>query len=46
MTNLARQFWTLLRMNLAGIPARLGLVSTIIIGVTCAVAQQMEHRVE
>jgi putative ABC transport system permease protein len=35
--NLARQFWTLLQMNLAGIPARLGLVCTIIIGVTCAV---------
>ena len=35
--NLARQFWALLRMNLAGIPARLGLVCTIVIGVTCAV---------
>ena len=35
--NLARQFWTLLQMNLAGIPARLGLVCTIIIGVACAV---------
>jgi putative ABC transport system permease protein len=35
--NLARQFWALLQMNLAGIPARLGLVCTIIIGVTCAV---------
>jgi putative ABC transport system permease protein len=34
---LAKQFWSLLRMNLAGIPARLGLVSTIVIGVTCAV---------
>jgi len=35
--NLAKQFWALLRMNLASIPARLGLVVTIIIGVTCAV---------
>jgi putative ABC transport system permease protein len=35
--NVAKQFWALLRMNLAGIPARLGLVCTIIIGVTCAV---------
>jgi putative ABC transport system permease protein len=35
--NLAKQFWALLRMNLAGIPARLGLVITIVIGVTCAV---------
>jgi putative ABC transport system permease protein len=35
---LARQFWALLLMNLAGIPARLGLACTIIIGVTCAVA--------
>lgn len=35
---LARQFWALLCMNLAGIPARLGLVCTIVIGVTCAVA--------
>src|SRR5690349_17302083 len=35
--NLARQFWALLRMNLASIPARLGLVATIVIGVTCAV---------
>ena len=35
---LARQFWALLMMNLAGIPARLGLACTIIIGVTCAVA--------
>ncbi len=34
---LAKQFWSLLRMSLAGIPARLGLVSTIVIGVTCAV---------
>src|SRR6202034_843291 len=33
-----RQFWALLSMNLAGIPARLGLACTIIIGVTCAVA--------
>ena len=35
--SLARQFTALLRMNLAGIPARLGLVCTIIIGVACAV---------
>jgi putative ABC transport system permease protein len=34
---LAKQFWSLLRMNLSGIPARLGLVCTIVIGVTCAV---------
>jgi putative ABC transport system permease protein len=33
----AKQLFALLRMNLASIPARLGLVSTIIIGVTCAV---------
>lgn len=33
----ARQFGALLRMNLAGIPQRLGLVCTIVIGVTCAV---------
>ena len=35
--SLAKQFWALLRINLASIPARLGLVCTIIIGVTCAV---------
>jgi putative ABC transport system permease protein len=35
--NLAKQFWALLRMNLIGIPARLGLVLTIVIGVACAV---------
>ena len=35
---LAKQFRALLRMNLAGLPARLGLVFTIVIGVTCAVA--------
>lgn len=35
--NLAKQFWALLLVNLAGIPARLGLVCTIVIGVTCAV---------
>jgi putative ABC transport system permease protein len=35
--NLAKQFWALLRMNLASIPARLGLASTIIIGVMLAV---------
>src|SRR5688500_8528848 len=34
---LANQFGALLRMTLAGIPARLGLVSTIVIGVACAV---------
>jgi putative ABC transport system permease protein len=34
---LLKQFWTLLRVNLASIPARLGLVCTIIIGVACAV---------
>jgi putative ABC transport system permease protein len=32
-----KQFWALLRINLSGTPARLGLVCTIIIGVTCAV---------
>jgi putative ABC transport system permease protein len=35
--NLAKQFGALLRMGLSGIPARLGLVSTIVVGVTCAV---------
>src|SRR5688572_31571668 len=35
--NHAKQFGVLLRMNLASIPARLGLVCTIIIGVACAV---------
>jgi putative ABC transport system permease protein len=35
--NLAKQFWALLRVSLAGIPARLGLVCTIVIGVACAV---------
>ena len=35
--SLAKQFWALLRVNLAGLPARLGLVCTIVIGVTCAV---------
>jgi putative ABC transport system permease protein len=35
--NLAKQFWALLCVNLAGIPARFGLVCTIIIGVACAV---------
>lgn len=35
--NLARQFYVLLRMSVAGIPARLGLVLTIVIGVACAV---------
>jgi putative ABC transport system permease protein len=35
--SLAKQFWALLRVNLAGLPSRLGLVCTIIIGVACAV---------
>jgi putative ABC transport system permease protein len=35
--NLAKQFGALLRMNLAGIPQRLGLVCTIVVGVACAV---------
>ena len=35
--NLAKQFWALLRLNLAGIPQRFGLVCTIVIGVACAV---------
>src|SRR5580704_9179122 len=35
--NFVRQFWALLRVNLAGLPARLGLVCTIVIGVACAV---------
>jgi putative ABC transport system permease protein len=35
--SLVKQFWALLRVNLAGLPARLGLVCTIIIGVACAV---------
>ena len=34
---LFKQFWALLCLNLAGIPARLGLASTIVIGVACAV---------
>jgi putative ABC transport system permease protein len=33
----AKQFGALLRMNLASVPSRLGLVCTIIIGVACAV---------
>ncbi len=33
----AKQFGALLRINLAGIPQRLGLVCTIVVGVTCAV---------
>jgi len=32
-----KQFSALLRMNLAGLPSRIGLVCTIIIGVACAV---------
>lgn len=35
--NLAKQFGALLGMSLSGIPSRLGLVSTIVVGVTCAV---------
>src|SRR5262245_28298082 len=35
--NFTKQFGALLRMNLAGIPARLGLVCTIVVGVACAV---------
>src|SRR5512134_2163866 len=37
MMNTAKQFGALLGMSLTGIPARLGLVSTIIVGVACAV---------
>jgi putative ABC transport system permease protein len=35
--NFARQFFALLRMNLAGVPQRAGAVLTILIGVACAV---------
>jgi len=35
--SITKQFGALLRMNLAGIPQRLGLVCTIVIGVACAV---------
>jgi putative ABC transport system permease protein len=35
--NLIKQFWALLRVNLSELPARLGLVVTIVIGVACAV---------
>src|SRR5579872_4653955 len=35
--SIAKQFRALLRMNLAGLPQRLGLVCTIVVGVTCAV---------
>jgi putative ABC transport system permease protein len=35
---LVKQFWALLCVNIAGLPARLGLVCTIIFGVACAVA--------
>ena len=35
--NFARQFFALLRMNLAGVTQRAGAVLTILIGVTCAV---------
>lgn len=35
--NIAKQFGALLRMNLASIPQRFGLVCTIVLGVTCAV---------
>jgi putative ABC transport system permease protein len=37
MMNLIKQFWALLRVNLSELPARLGLVVTIVIGVACAV---------
>jgi putative ABC transport system permease protein len=32
-----KQYWALVYMNLAGIPGRLGLVMTILIGIGCAV---------
>lgn len=32
-----KQYWALVYMNLAGIPQRLGLIATILIGVGCAV---------
>jgi len=32
-----KQYWALVYMNLAGIPDRLGLIATILIGVGCAV---------
>ncbi len=32
-----KQLWMLLRMNLLGLPQRLGLVCTIVVGMTCAV---------
>jgi putative ABC transport system permease protein len=32
-----KQYWALVYMNLAGIPERLGLVATLVIGVGCAV---------
>jgi putative ABC transport system permease protein len=35
--SLIKQFWALLRVNIAGLPARLGLVCTIVVGVACAV---------
>jgi putative ABC transport system permease protein len=35
--NITKQFGALLRMSLSGIPTRLALVSTIIVGVACAV---------
>lgn len=35
--NFTRQFLALLRMNVAALPQRLGLVLTIVIGVACAV---------
>jgi putative ABC transport system permease protein len=35
--NVAKQFGALLRMSLSDIPTRFGLVSTIIVGVACAV---------
>src|SRR5262245_46669840 len=35
--NFTRQYWALLRMSLAAVPERLGLVLTIVVGVACAV---------
>jgi putative ABC transport system permease protein len=35
--SLIKQFWALLCVNLAGLPTRLGLVCTIVVGVACAV---------
>jgi putative ABC transport system permease protein len=32
-----KQYWALLRMNLAGVPGQLGLIATVVIGIACAV---------